>query len=256
MPTVSATLAPTDTAAPTLAPSNTLQPAASTTIMVTETPSTTALIAQSATAIPTETMAATVAPLPSATPLPTNTLMPTNTPDPTETPAPEPTEQSSLWLMGFENSADTGTWYIVNDTVMGGVSTAQGFVNDSVLTFNGDLSLENNGGFTSIRRDLTNDLTGYTGIQMRVRGDGRSYYLRLSDVTSGGETSHEQLFATRANEWTTIAIPFDQLIANFRGFEIDRPPIDPSRLRTISIMLRAKDAGWFQLEIDWIQAYK
>ncbi len=158
--------------------------------------------------------------------------------------------------MGFDSAADTGTWFIVNDTVMGGVSTAQGYVGDSILTFNGDLSLENNGGFTSIRRDLTTDLTGYAGIQMRVRGDGRSYYFRLSDNSDGRETSHEQLFATRANEWTTVALRFDELTANFRGFAVDRPPLDPANLRTISVMLREKNPGWFQLEIDWIQAYR
>lgn len=216
------------------------------------------------TVAPTNTPSPTMTASPEPTqPRPTETAEPTATNEPTAAPLPTeeqptvlPTEPTSLRLMGFDNAADTGTWYIVNDTVMGGVSTAQGYVDNSVLMFNGDLSLDNNGGFTSIRRELRTDLTDFTGIQMRVRGDGRSYYLRLSDYSDRRETSHEQLFATQAGEWTTVSIPFDQLAANFRGFAIDRPPIDPANLLTLSIMLREKDPGYFQLEIDWIQAYK
>lgn len=182
--------------------------------------------------------------------------MPSPTPQPTATPLPEPTEQTSLWLMGFDSSADTGTWFIVNDTVMGGVSTAEGYVFDSLLVFNGNLSLDNNGGFTSIRRDFRTDLTGYSGIQMRVRGDGRSYYMRISDNQGGYEVNHEVVFGTTANEFTIITLPFERFTPNFRGFEIDRPPLNPANLLRMSIMLREKSPGPFQLEIDWIQAYR
>lgn len=264
IPTAAPTIPATSMPTPTTAPTNTAQPTA------TASPTETATAEPSA--VPTETsaptQAATATASATAQPLPTSTLMPTLTPAPSQTPTPEPTatplpsptaeptEQTTLWLMGFDSAADTGSWFIVNDTVMGGVSTADGYVENSILTFYGNLSLDNNGGFTSIRRGFSPDLSGYTGIQMRLRGDGRSYYLRLTDNSDGRETNHEQLFTTRANEWTTVTIRFDQLSANFRGFAIERPSLDPSTLRGLGIMLREKNPGPFQLEIDWMQAYK
>ena len=43
-----------------------------------------------------------------------------------------------------------GQWSIVNDDVMGGVSQGSAQAVDDVLLFKGDISLENNGGFSSV----------------------------------------------------------------------------------------------------------
>ena len=43
-----------------------------------------------------------------------------------------------------------GQWSIVNDDVMGGISQGQAQAVDDVLLFRGQISLENNGGFSSV----------------------------------------------------------------------------------------------------------
>ena len=65
---------------------------------------------------------------------------------------------------------------------MGGLSKGHGSFSDAnTLRFFGKPSLENNGGFSSIRtKDLNLGLQDYKGLAMRVKGDGRTYQLRLN----------------------------------------------------------------------------
>ena len=59
-------------------------------------------------------------------------------------------------------------WVVVNDTVMGGVSSSSVEAhNEEGVVFKGFLSLENNGGFTSARLDLGRpDWTAYDGLSV------------------------------------------------------------------------------------------
>ena len=55
-------------------------------------------------------------------------------------------------LFDFDSEEKSGQWYIVNDGVMGGISESEITLNDDgTATFRGDVSLENNGGFASVR---------------------------------------------------------------------------------------------------------
>ena len=70
-------------------------------------------------------------------------------------------------------------WYAINDNVMGGLSRGGIALSDVGLHFNGTLSLQNNGGFSSVRRPVSDDLTDSRGIRLTIKGDGRKYQLRL-----------------------------------------------------------------------------
>jgi hypothetical protein len=72
-----------------------------------------------------------------------------------------------------------GPWQTVNDGVMGGISSSRMAEADGVLSFEGELSLENNGGFASVRRLVDTDLSQVTGVRLEVRGDQRTYQFRL-----------------------------------------------------------------------------
>jgi hypothetical protein len=48
-------------------------------------------------------------------------------------------------------------WRIVNDGVMGGLSTSNVRINDEgKISFSGNVSLDNNGGFASLRSPISN----------------------------------------------------------------------------------------------------
>ena len=105
-------------------------------------------------------------------------------------------------------------WRVVDDGVMGGRSKGNIKVSDDViLTFSGKLSLENNGGFSSLRTEkLKMNLAGADGLVARVRGDGRTYQMRFNTEARfrGMEVSFKADFTTKKGEWTEIKVPFDQ----------------------------------------------
>ncbi len=69
--------------------------------------------------------------------------------------APGPTvmaDDTTKSLFGFSRTDAAGEWQTVNDGVMGGVSDGRFRITDKkTLEFYGTLSLENNGGFASVR---------------------------------------------------------------------------------------------------------
>jgi monofunctional biosynthetic peptidoglycan transglycosylase len=158
----------------------------------------------------------------------------------------------------FDYDGNDPAWYTVNDNVMGGVSTS--LVNtDSErqrMTFSGNLSLENNGGFASIRSHYTDyDLRAYEGIALRVRGDGNIYRFRIQTVETGPEISYTAWFETKEDAWEEIYIPFSKMIPLYRGYVVNKVgPIDPESIRSFGLMLADKQQGEFVLEVDWISA--
>jgi monofunctional biosynthetic peptidoglycan transglycosylase len=94
-----------------------------------------------------------------------------------------PVEQSmsEKTIFEFESNNEAEQWISVNDGVMGGVSQGQmRFTDQGTALFSGALSLENNGGFASVRTyPQQYDLEGYAGLAIRIKGDGRRYKLRI-----------------------------------------------------------------------------
>ena len=103
-------------------------------------------------------------------------------------------------LYDFSDAEAADGWTAINDVVMGGVSSSVlEATEDRTVLFVGRVSLENNGGFASIRSAPRRwDLGAYSGIAMRFRGDGRRYKLNLKTDASfdgivlGGQVSGGQ----------------------------------------------------------------
>ena len=61
-------------------------------------------------------------------------------------------------LFDFQAATNSPAWEVVNDDVMGGVSTSQfQLLTNGGAIFSGVVSLENNGGFASVRSSLVRD---------------------------------------------------------------------------------------------------
>lgn len=148
-------------------------------------------------------------------------------------------------------------WRSINDGVMGGLSSGRMWLEDDVAVFGGTLSLENNGGFSSIRSiPAEHSLAGKEGLLLRVRGDGRTYGLRLRTNDRFDGPSYQAALPTRNGEWTEVRIPFDTFKAVYRGRNVPRyPELSPEKIRTFGLIIADKQPGDFRLELDWIQAY-
>ena len=149
-------------------------------------------------------------------------------------------------------------WSVVNDGVMGGVSRGGIRRTDNGTgVFSGTLSLENNGGFASVRAVIgRTDLSAHAGLELRVRGDGRTYHLRLRTDDRFDGVAYRAFFTTRDGEWLTIRVPFADFEPTFRGRTLSgEPPLDTSRIHQVVFMLADKQPGPFALEIDFVRTW-
>jgi NADH dehydrogenase [ubiquinone] 1 alpha subcomplex assembly factor 1 len=157
----------------------------------------------------------------------------------------------------FDFATNTASeWRAVNDNVMGGVSTGKVTSTGGTLTFTGVLSLENNGGFASMRSGSLRglDLSAETGLNIRVRGDGRTYALNINSQASWNLLYRGE-FKTKPGTWLEFRIPFKDLKPTYFGNPLPQQRIDASKLEYIGFILADKNPGPFMLEVDWIKTY-
>ena len=163
----------------------------------------------------------------------------------------------SLLLTDFtSNSADLG-WYVVNDNVMGGRSAGDFEQQQGALRFTGRTNT-NGGGFSSIRtQPVQLDLSDHTGIELKIRGDGRRYTWRLTTDARwrGRRISYWADFETRDGEWSAINIPFASFDPQYRGSQLEGPALDPAQITGMGLMIYDKQDGPFELELASVHAY-
>ena len=165
-------------------------------------------------------------------------------------------DQSKV-LIDFGDT-DRHRWYVINDGVMGGMSQSNIQRTDSGTgVFAGELSLANNGGFASVRAVAgRHDLSGYAGLEVRVRGDGRTYELLLRTNDHFDGIAWRARFDGGNGAWTTTRISFDEFIPTFRGRPLTNAArLDRKSIQQIGFMLANKQPGPFLLEIDSVRAW-
>lgn len=160
-------------------------------------------------------------------------------------------------------------WGAVDDVVMGGVSESNIQLVEGTALFAGNVSTANSGGFASVRTKNFSpafNLTGYEGIELRVRGDGKRYKFFLRTDTRWDGVGYSYSFDTVANTWIDVRIPFADLIPVFRAKTLqDSPPIDASQISSFQLMLSKFEydgelnphfsTGGFTLQLESIKAY-
>ena len=160
-------------------------------------------------------------------------------------------------IFNFNSPSTSGEWVTVNDVVMGGVSSSKFEINsDSTATFSGTVSPDNNGGFASARTSLKNEFKDYTGVMIRVKGDGNIYSLRFRTNNSFDGFSYQAKFKPDSNEWKEYKIPFSDFKPTFRGNTLsDKPELASKNIKQMGILIADKQFGKFELNIDWINFY-
>lgn len=159
-------------------------------------------------------------------------------------------------LFDFRNATNAQGWQVVNDDVMGGVSASRFSVTHGVAVFRGELSLENNGGFASVRSlPARHNLAGCDAFLIRVRGDGRRYKFTARAKRSFDSPIYQASFPTKPGEWDELRLPMKDLVPTFRGRVLSgEPPLDPARVTSVGFLISDKQAGPFQLDVVWIKA--
>ena len=156
-------------------------------------------------------------------------------------------------IIDFSQSKDLSNWYVVDDVVMGGRSDGTMELNtENNAVFSGTVSLENNGGFSSIRyRANAIELDSYRRFLIHIRGDGKQYQFR---VKSKANNYHSYIYNFETSgKWEVIEIPFDDMYPSFRGRRLDMKNFDGMQIEEMGILIGNKKAESFNLEIEKIE---
>jgi monofunctional biosynthetic peptidoglycan transglycosylase len=163
----------------------------------------------------------------------------------------------ALLLTDFTADSPELDWYVQNDNVMGGRSKGGFKLEPGTLIFTGSTNTDG-GGFSSIRtRPFELDLSNYTGIELRVKADGRRYIwqLQTNALYRNYPVSYWAEFETIAGEWSTANIPFEKFYPQFRGFKLDGPELDPSEITEFGLYIYDNKDGPFELRLESVKAY-
>jgi len=157
---------------------------------------------------------------------------------------------------GTNGVTNPAAWQVVNDDVMGGVSTSSWGLTNGAAVFQGEVSLANNGGFASVRSlPATLELEGGDAFVFRVRGDGRSYKFTARTDRNFDSAIYQTVFTTKKDQWEEHHLPLKEFVPSFRGRVVaGEPPLDPARVVSVGFLIADKQAGPFRLEIAWIKA--
>ncbi|CAO1659564.1 CIA30 family protein [Halomonas sp. HAL1] len=157
----------------------------------------------------------------------------------------------------FDSPNEQQRWYAVDDGVMGGVSKSGFCVSDGVGRFQGEVSLENGGGFASVRREPNGfepTLADAQGIALTVRGDGRTYQLRLKSTSLGDASAYRVKFTPAQDSWETLHFPWSAFEAVRRGTLLSyAPAVTPSEIHQLGFLIADRTAGPFCLQIKRIE---
>ena len=164
------------------------------------------------------------------------------------------TSMDAQMIFDFNKESDLQDWIIVNDNVMGGESlgilelSADGFG-----VFQGSISLENNGGFSSVRHQFKKIyVKEYTKIIVRLRGDGKKYQLRIKPTSD--TYSYVAPFST-SEEWQEIEILLKDMYPTFRGRKLDQHNFSDDSIEEIAFFIGNKKSEKFKLLIDKIELH-
>jgi hypothetical protein len=161
-----------------------------------------------------------------------------------------------MTLYDYNSDSKANDWIIVDDIVMGGRSDGNFYINKNGHgVFEGYISLENNGGFSSVRHECqTIDVSEFSKIRLHVKGDGNTYQLRIKSDRNN-YYSYAAYFQSD-NNWGTIDIPFEALIPVFRGRNLNMPNFPGETIEEIGILIGNKKAQTFKLILDKIELIK
>lgn len=160
--------------------------------------------------------------------------------------------QTPITLFQFSDQSDLNQWQVVNDGVMGGLSKGSISLNEEGKgVFQGYVSLENNGGFSLVQHTFgPRDVSGYSSLELRLKGDGKKYQIRVKSDASQYYNYSCSIEST--GDWQIISIPFNKFIPQFRGRELNMPPYPGEKIGEVAILIGNKKAEDFKIEIDKI----
>lgn len=175
-------------------------------------------------------------------------------------------------LLSINNEQELSRFVVGSDADIGGYSTAKLELQDGVGRFHGNVSLDvppnskfQYSGYAAFRsRQRGSSLFGtpfwdtslHRYLALRVKGDSRKYFVNMqSDGVVVTDLFQHRLFLQKPGEWETVLIPFKDFILTNNGVvQENQVEMLREKIRTIGISVLDRQAGPFELFVDWIKA--
>ena len=159
------------------------------------------------------------------------------------------TPEPAKILFDFSDPAAMRGWQVEDDVIMGGRSQGQ-LTRDPAgcLVFRGEVSLENNGGFSSIQCYFDPiDVSKYERAVIRLKGDGKDYRF-IVESEKDARHYYAAEFTTNG-EWQEIKIPLSAMYPVRRGDRLALPDYPAQTMAQVRFMIANGRAESFRLEI-------
>ncbi len=160
---------------------------------------------------------------------------------------------SSHIIFDFNKNSSISNWVVVDDVVMGGRSNGNFQLNkDGKGVFSGKVSLDNYGGFSSVRHSFNKlSVEKFKSIVLKIKGDGKNYQFRIKHKSSD-YASYITSFSS-SGEWQEIEIPLNRMYPSFRGRKLDEPNFFHKSIEEVTFLIANKKNEDFMLLIDKIE---
>jgi hypothetical protein len=155
-------------------------------------------------------------------------------------------------MIDFTNPKIVDQMWVVNDGVMGGVSQSRVRADPEGVVIEGVVSLENNGGFASVRSAAVFD-RDTTTLALKIKGDCKRYKFILRTDTSPRSAMYQAEFSA-PDAWTVVRFRPNDFKASFRGRAVAAPGLVFSDVKELGILIADRQEGSFRIQLKNVSA--
>jgi len=146
---------------------------------------------------------------------------------------------------------------IEDESGLGGMALFKGTLRDN-------LKMANMDGWASVRSaDTWLDLSALSGVEMAVRGDGKTYRFIVRTRDTRGTIEYTAVIPAKASahQWRTVQLSWDEFRPSYKagmiaGIELDNvPPLNPCNIKSFGLAVGDRQWGQFHLECAYIKAF-
>lgn len=164
--------------------------------------------------------------------------------------------QQDTYKIDFGATKKGNSWSVVNDGVMGGLSRGSMKLTENSILFRGDISLDNNGGFSSLRRSFSEfDISNFNDIQIRYRSTGISLALTFAVSRRWYVPNYKVSLDGTSSKWKTTTIKLTDFKKHYIGKAMNEQ-LEKEALKEIiriGLITDEKKYGSFEFEVDYIK---
>ena len=159
-------------------------------------------------------------------------------------------------LIDFGKENTGMDWLIINDGVMGGLSQGSAYLAEEYIQFEGTISLENNGGFSSLRsRFQAMDLSAFDKVEIKYQLEGQPFAFVMETDQRWYMPNFKKQIPATDGEWATVEIDLFEM----QAYRIGRPQNRYLNKENLEEIIRVgfisdgKKAGDFKMLVDYIK---